>query len=188
MITKSNCTPRSKQGATNQKKENSNMQDLTNDNTNGDFGQLKNEVCQAETQPLAANETTQIIDPEAVKAVEDWLNVFLDPGQLVELRGLKALTDEKTYPVTITGIYDTKHLEELARNAVDLTEAAEGVYITLNPIRPASVRQKLNQGNWGICGTTTSRLNCHELWGYDEKRGVQTLKGFKNPFKVANTI
>lgn len=29
----------------------------------------------------------------------------------------------------------------------------------------------------GICGAT-GRLNCHEIWEYDDKKQVQTLKGF----------
>jgi len=29
-----------------------------------------------------------------------------------------------------------------------------------------------------ICGEKTNRLECHEIWGYDEEKSTQTLKGF----------
>ena len=30
----------------------------------------------------------------------------------------------------------------------------------------------------GICRTTNVKLNCHELWDYDDKNHIQKLKGF----------
>ena len=56
----------------------------------------------------------------------------------------------------------------------------------------ANMRKVLSQSDWdilrkrvyadydrkcGLCGAT-GRLNCHELWEYDDRNYVQTLKGF----------
>lgn len=31
-----------------------------------------------------------------------------------------------------------------------------------------------------ICGAGNQKLNCHEIWGYDDKKNIQKLKGFQS--------
>ena len=57
-------------------------------------------------------------------------------------------------------------------------------YDNLRKVLPKSEWDKIrkaayvNYGHWcGICGTE-GRLNCHEIWEYDDKKHIQKLKGF----------
>ena len=40
------------------------------------------------------------------------------------------------FKATVSGFYDSDHLLDMAIEAVNLTEAAPGVYFTLNPLDP----------------------------------------------------
>lgn len=57
----------------------------------------------------------------------------------------------------------------------------------------ANLRNKMSSEDWkilrtniyaqynkmcGICGSGNNRLECHEIWEYDDKQHIQSLKGF----------
>jgi hypothetical protein len=72
----------------------------------------------------------------AIVTVTAWLRLFVEPGQVTELRALKVR--ERSYrPMTVAGFYDPEHLADMAKEALSLTRRAEGVYFTLNPLNPA---------------------------------------------------
>ena len=76
-------------------------------------------------------------------------------------------------------------------------EEMEGFKLTIDLVPETSwyknVRSKMSNQDWdklrkstyaaydykcGICGKDNTQLECHEIWEYDDKKRVQTLKGF----------
>jgi hypothetical protein len=80
---------------------------------------------------------------DRIEVVLSALRLLLAPGQVVELRILKA---NRGYgnPATIGGFYDTNHLAEMARTALAWTEKAAGVYYTINPLDPNLLARRCN--------------------------------------------
>jgi hypothetical protein len=79
-------------------------------------------------------------DPTAMaqptpETIADWLRLFIEPGQVTELRALH-VPQRYGRPVTMAGFYDGAHLLEMAEEALRLTETARGVYFVLNPLVP----------------------------------------------------
>lgn len=62
------------------------------------------------------------VDP-LVEQIADWLRVFVEEEQIVELRALKVL--DRNYPATWSGYYDWQNLDRMAEAAVELTARAE---------------------------------------------------------------
>src|SRR5437762_301680 len=54
------------------------------------------------------------------RQIAEWLRIFVEDGQVVELRALK-VEREGSYPATWSGYFDSRNLESMARAAVDLT-------------------------------------------------------------------
>lgn len=81
------------------------------------------------------------------------LQVFTDPGQVVELRGLN-VRRQYGRPVTMNGYFDGA--TKLAQAAVGLNGAPGGLYFTANPINPDLLARRANRietaGN-GECST-----------------------------------
>jgi hypothetical protein len=73
--------------------------------------------------------------------VVDCLRLFLEPGQVWELRALK-VAQRFGRTRTMAGYFDTDHAEEAAQDALDLTDNASGVYFTLNPLKPAVLARR----------------------------------------------
>ena len=65
--------------------------------------------------------------------IDQTLDVMLEPEHVVELRALKVGGRNNR---TVAGYFDDR--AELARAAARLSGQAEGVYITANPVDPAS--------------------------------------------------
>jgi putative DNA primase/helicase len=65
----------------------------------------------------------------------------------VELRALGVHTEDIDYPVTVSGLFDALHRDELVQEAIRLSEDghAKGVYLTLNPVNPSFAKQPWNQ-------------------------------------------
>lgn len=77
----------------------------------------------------------------AVSVVSGWLRRLIDPDQVVELRALR-VTDGTKGGSTWAGTFRGDELDALARSALDLSGLCQGVYYTLNPLRPTRfVRQ-----------------------------------------------
>lgn len=71
----------------------------------------------------------------ATAKVAGWLRHLIDPDQVVELRALR-VTDGTRGGSTWAGTFLGSELETLARAALDLSGLCQGVYYTLNPLRP----------------------------------------------------
>ncbi|MCZ2342031.1 MAG: hypothetical protein LC104_09585 [Bacteroidales bacterium] len=83
--------------------------------------------------------------------VLDWLNVLLAPDQVVELRAL-GVRRGSGRPHTEAGFYDPEHRPDLVRQALTLTGIAQGVYCTLNPLKPDILARKCNRTDWAGAG------------------------------------
>jgi hypothetical protein len=53
------------------------------------------------------------VDEVAVKQTAGWLRVFMEPGQVTELRVLKARFKGVFHSQTLTGFYDFDHVDEM---------------------------------------------------------------------------
>lgn len=77
----------------------------------------------------------------AVSVVVPWLRHLVDPGQVVELRALK-VQDGTRGGSTWAGTFTGDELPDLARAALDLSGNCQGVYYTLNPLKPARLTRQ----------------------------------------------
>ena len=76
--------------------------------------------------------------------ITEWLTYLVDPGVVVELRAPE-VDFGNGFKATVSGIYDSDHLLDMAIEAVNLTEAAQGVYFTLNPLDPELLALRTNR-------------------------------------------
>jgi P4 family phage/plasmid primase-like protien len=75
------------------------------------------------------------LKPKAdVNAIEHALRLLIEPGQVVELRALNVTPDGK-FPHTVSGYFDSDHVDDMAKHAAQLSGMASGVYLTLNPLK-----------------------------------------------------
>ena len=83
-----------------------------------------------ETSPLSNNteRPPRFADDRHDKIVQ-FLRVVLEPGTAVELRAIKVNGNG-----TVTQLYSTDELDDLARYALDLSGRSKAVYFTLNPL------------------------------------------------------
>src|SRR5262245_56398355 len=84
------------------------------------------------------------IDDADIRRVADWLCLFVEPGQVVELRAIKVRLTGDDRSSTRGGFFDTAHLDQMAREALYLSQFAAGVYFTLNPLEPAILARRRN--------------------------------------------
>lgn len=83
----------------------------------------------------------------AVETITKYLKLFVQPGQVTELR---AFADQ-----IYSGYYDHDHLEGMAQAAVDLErKGARGVYFLPNPVNPDLLQRSPNRIQ--IAGKTTT--------------------------------
>jgi hypothetical protein len=65
--------------------------------------------------------------------IQRTLDIFKPgPGEVLELRALHV--GNKKY--IASGYFDADHLDAMAGDAFELSEMAEGVYFSLNPVKP----------------------------------------------------
>jgi hypothetical protein len=84
---------------------------------------------------------------ELVALVTDCLRLFVEPGQVTELRALKVRRrGERLH--NEAGFFDYDHLQDMARAALKVTEYARGVYFTLNPLRGDLLARRANRTEW----------------------------------------
>jgi hypothetical protein len=72
---------------------------------------------------------------------------LLAPDQVVELRAV-GVQRGSGKPHVEAGFFDTAHLPDMAKAALDLTKVAKGVYFTLNPLNPALLARRCNRTAW----------------------------------------
>ncbi|NMA27450.1 MAG: AAA family ATPase [Burkholderiales bacterium] len=71
------------------------------------------------------------------------LRPLVEPGRVVELRALDAVTTGHRSPHVVSGYYDD--LTALARDAAELDGRCRGIYVTLNPVAPALLARAANR-------------------------------------------
>jgi hypothetical protein len=71
------------------------------------------------------------------------LGVLAEPGQVVELRLLGVQSQGQRIPVSMSGYFDD--FELLATGACRYGGSAKGVYVTLNPVKPALLARAANR-------------------------------------------
>lgn len=72
-----------------------------------------------------------------------FLKVAAQPGEIIELRLLRAFPRGQQFPATMSGYFDDH--DALAENAEKYSASAQGVYITLNPVNPALLARSANK-------------------------------------------
>jgi hypothetical protein len=88
-------------------------------------------------------------------AIAAALRLFVEPGQVVELRAIK-VSRGAGRPHTEAGFYDYAHLDEMAADALNLTQHARAVYFTLNPLKPDVLARRANRVAWAEEGELTA--------------------------------
>jgi hypothetical protein len=78
-----------------------------------------------------------------VREIRRFLSLIAAPDQVFELRLLKVLRGEERAPVTKSGFFND--YDKLAENAVKYSTAAQGAYITLNPVKPDLLARAANR-------------------------------------------
>ena len=68
-----------------------------------------------------------------VDDVVRWLKPFVLDGEVYELRILDCVDNPQYPPFTMVGYFDSDHLDDLAKAALQWTPKAVGVYVTLEP-------------------------------------------------------
>jgi hypothetical protein len=74
--------------------------------------------------------------PPSDRQIAEWLRLFVEDGQLVEIRAPKFLGPGKQRPENRVKRFSSDDLDEAAREALRLSGRSPGVYFTLNPVRP----------------------------------------------------
>jgi hypothetical protein len=84
---------------------------------------------------------------EAVARLTGQYRILIAPDQIVELRALKVRRGNgRTH--TEAGFFDFEHLEKMAKDALEITRFARGVYFTLNPLNPDLLARRCNRIDW----------------------------------------
>jgi hypothetical protein len=81
----------------------------------------------------------------APSVVAGWLRVLIGPASVAELRAVDVATGTGGWTATVTGFYDSDHLDAMAEKALEITAKAEGVYFTLNPLQPELLARLSNK-------------------------------------------
>lgn len=77
------------------------------------------------------------VPPRIVEKVAGWLSHLIDPDQVVEVRALKVQGGRGRGDETHAGTFRGDELGEMARAALAISGWCQGVYYTLNPLRPS---------------------------------------------------
>jgi hypothetical protein len=77
--------------------------------------------------------------------IVQWLAPTVETGSVIELRALNCVDNPKYGAFTVAGFFDSDHLPELARAALQVTAQAEGVYVTMNPVNTALMARAANR-------------------------------------------
>ncbi len=103
-----------------------------------------------EPAPPRAEPKTPSLD-EVLKHLAETYRHLIDPGQVVELRALDVKRGHSR-PHTEAGFFDSDHLADMARTALQVSRFAKGVYYTLNPLNPELLARRCNRIDWAAEG------------------------------------
>jgi len=92
----------------------------------------------ARKKPMTLDEAAALLVPQ--------YRLLIEPGQVVELRALDVKGNGR--PHTEAGFFDSDHLLQMARAALQITNHAKGVYFTLNPLHPDLLARRCNRIDW----------------------------------------
>jgi hypothetical protein len=92
----------------------------------------------ARKKPMTLDEAAALLVPQ--------YRLLIEPGQVVELRALDVKGNGR--PHTEAGFFDSDHLVQMARAALQVTTHAKGVYFTLNPLNPDLLARRCNRIDW----------------------------------------
>lgn len=108
------------------------------------------------------------VDQTLRRHVLQTVQLLFAPGDVVEVRAPEVTerNRDRTYQAPYFGYFDSEHWEELARQTVDLTDQAAGIYVTLNPCQPALLARRANRLDRasGKSHTTTDRDIIRRRW------------------------
>lgn len=93
-------------------------------------------------------------------AIRSALKVLFDPADVVELRSLPSKGPKRTD----SGYFDANHWDDLADNAVCLSESGDAVYTTLNPVVPQLLSRCSNRIQSYAKSTTTDKDVIRRRW------------------------
>lgn len=112
-------------------------------------------------QPRQGHPASATMSPDQLASR---LRVFSEPGQITELRALK-VKQRYGRPQTIAGFFDSDHLDLMAREALRMEQSAQGVYFTVNPVKPALLARRSNRVEVAEQGDLTSDPDIlHRRW------------------------
>jgi hypothetical protein len=99
------------------------------------------------TQTLPA--PLQLPHAERRARIAEWMRLFVEPGQVVELRVIAPPVDRKANPhakYTSSGWFDFDHIDDLAHEAAHYSGADgfDGVYFTPNSLKPKVLERRAN--------------------------------------------
>jgi len=77
------------------------------------------------------------------KEIIRFLDLIVEPGQIVELRLLKVQRGKREFPCTLSGYFND--YETLAAEAVKNSAIAQGAYITVNPLNADLLARSANR-------------------------------------------
>jgi hypothetical protein len=80
-----------------------------------------------------------------VNEIRGALALLVEPGGVVEIRGLNVLMPGDRQPHVSRGFYERAHFDLAAEQAAELSRFASGVYATLNRIDPSLLARSPNQ-------------------------------------------
>jgi hypothetical protein len=96
-----------------------------------------------ERRPEPGDSGGPAADPH-LQQVVDWLRLFIEPGQVLQLLALK-VPQRYGGPRTVAGNFNYDHIEEAARAALELTSNVSGVYFTINPLKVPVLARRANR-------------------------------------------
>ncbi len=108
---------------------------------NASFSPPAPDAVDAPYQPRVLDYSWQ---PPLIRQMTEWLRVFVQEDQVVELRALN-VEMRNGAKVTYSGFYNFEGLDQMAADALDLSGSAEGVYFTLNPLDKSLLARRYNK-------------------------------------------
>ncbi len=118
--------------------------------------------------------------------------MFMEPGDILELRALGGVRSPGSRPATVSGYFDDP--AKLARAAAELDGCCAGVYLTINPVKEDLLARACNRVVWWPKATTGDADITRRRWllvDIDPKRasGVSATSQEKaEAAKVANRV
>ena len=89
-----------------------------------------------------------------VDQISKWLKLFIQPGQVTELRALEVVSGK--YKRTVSGYFDYEHLGTMASEVLRLTGQSKGVYFVFNPIDSDCLSRRTNRTDFANKDEQTS--------------------------------